>query len=1480
MADKTHYILEGVEADDLAGRAVSSAGDVNGDGLDDLLIGAYQADPYGTNSGEAYLIFSNQLDNADVNSGSGGAVADGLVGLAGLDGTYGYVFEGTGAHHNTGFSVSSAGDVDNDGLDDLIIGAYQVGPNGNFIAGESYVVLGSKLNELDSIGGSGGAVVDGKISLSDLDGVRGYTLQGIEYNDHSGYSVSSAGDVDGDGKDDLLVGAFENGDPNGNLDAGETYLIYGGQLADLDSVGGSGGAVSDGNIDLADLNGTTGFVFEGLSDGDKSGLSVSSAGDLDGDGQADLVIGSGADSGTGVADAYVIYGDKLTDLDSIGGSGGAVSDGKISLADLNGSTGFVLEGVVDGSSSAQLNVSSAGDVDGDGQGDLIVGAHLANAGGFDNGRSYLIFGDKLADLDSVGGSGGAVTDGKIDLADLDGTNGYIFEGDDPYDTSGFAVSSAGDVDGDGKDDLLIGAHQADPNGNSSGEAYLIYGGQLSNLDSVGGSGGAVADGKISLADLDGTTGYVFEGDSAADLLGVSVSSAGDVDGDGKADLLIGASGIGDTAGESYVVFGSQLADLDAAGGSGGAVTDGKIDLSNPTDSSGPVNSAATGYFTVNGTQTSEVAEGQTLQVNLVDPDGLTTSSPTYIWESSMDNGASWSVIPGASGDSYTVGFDEAGNDIRVSTSFTDDNSNLESVTLQLSTPVIAVNTAATNGYILEGIDAADASGFSVSSAGDVDGDGLSDLIVGARFASPGGDLKAGESYLVFGSQLAALDAEGGSGGAVVDGRIDLSDLDGTSGYIFEGITANDSSGFSVSSVGDIDNDGLDDLLIGAFGANPSGNNSGESYLVFGSELSNLDAIGGSGGAISDGFIDLADLDGSRGYTFEGIDGSDYSGFSVSSAGDADGDGTFDILIGAEFADPSGNNSGETYLIFGDQLANLDAVGGSGGGVADGNISLSDLDGTTGYIIEGISSNDESGRSVSSAGDVDGDGIADLLIGAHLGDPGGVNNAGESYLLYGAQLESLDKANSGSGSETDGRISLTDLDGNHGYIIEGIADSDVSGVSVSSAGDVDGDGKDDLIVGATGTDPNGFDSGSSYLIFGDQLAQLDASGGSDGAVADGLISLSNLNGPQGYTFEGIDAGDASGVSVSSAGDVNGDGKDDLIVGARSADVNGMQDVGESYLIYGGQLAALDAVGGGNGALVDGNISLSDLNGTHGYILEGVSTNDRSGESVSSAGDVDGDGLDDLIIGAQNAGHSGAQTSGESYVVFGSQLADLDAAGGSGGAVTDGKIDLSNPMGLVVPANQPASGHFTVNGTQTSEVAEGQTLQVNLVDPDGLTTSSPTYIWESSTDNGANWTAIPGASGDSYTVGFDEAGSDIRVSTSFTDDIGSAENVVLETTLITDDDQLPTGNVTISGSPTEGLTLTADISAISDPDGLGTFSYQWQKFDGTDWVDVANATDATFELGFEMAGEQYRVETTFDDTDGHNYTQYSDAVTVID
>ncbi len=465
-------------------------------------------------------------------------------------------------------------------------------------------------------------------------------------------------------------------------------------------------------------------------------------------------------------------------------------------------------------------------------------------------------------------------------------------------------------------------------------------------------------------------------------------------------------------------------------------------------------------------------------------------------------------------------------------------------------------------------------------------------------------------------------------------NMDLSSLNGTNGFTLNGVNAGDVSGASVSSAGDINGDGFDDIIIGAFGADPAGNSyAGESYVVFGK-------AGGFGAA-----IDLADLNGAKGFKLSVIDRNDFSGAQVSAAGDINDDGFTDIIIGAPGGDPGGDSAaGESYVVFG-KAAGFAAT-----------LDLASLDGTNGFRLNGIDAGDLCG-AVSAAGDVNGDGVDDLIIGASDADQQGDSLAGESYVVFG-------KASGFAAS-----LELANLNGTNGFRING--SSGLSGGHVSSAGDVNGDGFDDVLIGAEATPGTGtFVAGSSYVVFG-------KSGGFAPA-----IDLADLDGTNGFRLDGSNVYDRVGNDVASAGDINGDGFADIIIGAITADVDGHNAAGKSYVVFGKPSGFASS------------IVLESLDGSDGFRLEGIDTGDYSGHSVAGAGDVNGDGFDDIIIGAIHADPGGDSNAGESYVVFGKsggfgEAVDLSALDGSNGFRLDG-INSGDFSGTSVAAAGDVNG----------------------------------------------------------------------------------------------------------------------------------------------------------------------------------------------
>lgn len=491
----------------------------------------------------------------------------------------------------------------------------------------------------------------------------------------------------------------------------------------------------------------------------------------------------------------------------------------------------------------------------------------------------------------------------------------------------------------------------------------------------------------------------------------------------------------------------------------------------------------------------------------------------------------------------------------------------------MTTQILDLSTLpAGDGFTIQGDAAYDRAGVSVSGGGDINGDGIDDFIVSARY-NDGNGVDAGRVYVIFGRSSATRP------------NIDLTSFSASDGFYVDGAAGN-AIGASVAWVGDVNGDGIDDFAIGApsvSAGSPAA--SGAVWVIFGQTGATRGNLNLGSLAASDGFLIIGDANG------------DSFGNSVAGAGDVNGDGFDDIVIGAPFGDDGGTNAGEAYLIFGRA------------GATRATIDVTSLAAADGYITIGILDDERAGRAVSGAGDINGDGIGDFLVGAPYSDDGG-NIRGKVYVVFG------------QAGATRPNIDFTSFAATDGFAIRGAQSPDVAGNSVANIGDVNGDGIDDLLLGAY---RQGTSTGAAYVIFG--------RAGSTRAN----IELSSLAATDGFLITGDTTGDSFGFSVSGAGDINGDGINDIVIGAHRGD-DGGTDAGEAYVIL------------GRAGSTRANIDVTTLAAADGFIIQGDSTNDQAGRAVSFAGDVNNDGIDDLIVGA-HFDAAGGNRAGAAYIIYG-------------------------------------------------------------------------------------------------------------------------------------------------------------------------------------------------------------------------------------
>ncbi|SDH39337.1 Por secretion system C-terminal sorting domain-containing protein [Dyadobacter soli] len=843
-----------------------------------------------------------------------------------------------------------------------------------------------------------------------------------------------------------------------------------------------------------------------------------------------------------------------------------------------------------------FSVSSAGDVNGDGYSDVIVGAPEYDKGQANEGAAFIYKGDASgltltavtiesnqagAQMGySVASAGDFNGDGFSDVlvgapyysgAFTNEGRGLLYlgspQGVNPASTPisfyspqakayfGISVATAGDIDGDGYSDILVAGHQFDFGQNNEGVVFVVYGAQTNfkKIDQL-------------------------EFNQPNAMFGYSIAPAGDVDADGYSDIIVGArfytNGQGQDAEGAAFIY---------RGGNGGL-------QGNPTVIEGNQLNAAMGNKVssagdVNGDGYSDVLISAYLHdlpnnkdngiVNLYlgSQTGISAQQQparTFYGADNDHMGSSIACAGDVNGDGYS--------DILLGAEYHDNG--------QFNEGAVYVYHGSKNGIVGDPFSMLESNqgnawfGTAVASAGDVNGDGYSDIVIGC-YTFDNGQTDEGHAFIYHGG------AEGiGTKDAVT-------------------ITANTTGaqiGFSVASAGDINGDGYGDVVIGAptydlgqsfegiariyYGA-ADGINTGSYYILQKDQVnSNFGySVAGAGDTNGDGFDDV--LVGAKDYTIgenqegivflyygtaSGIDlnlqpkalqmnkaDSDF-GYAVASAGDVNRDGYADIIIGA----PTYVAPGAAFVCFG-------GVNGPANQVA-----------LTGFT------NTHFGEAVSSAGDVNGDGYSDVIVGAWGGSFGEASE-GLAYVYHGAS--------SGLDAVYEKRLEGNQVDANFGF-------------SVASAGDVNGDGFSDVVVGARYFDDGESNEGIAKVYYG-------TVGGINDVTPAPTVLQANITNAY------------FGSSVNCAGDVNGDGYSDVIVGAPNLN-NGHNGEGGVFVFHGSP----------NGAKT-----------TNSFSTEGNALNRFLGKAVAGAGDVNGDGYSDVLVGVPGYDNGNTLDAGATFTYYG-------------------------------------------------------------------------------------------------------------------------------------------------------------------------------------------------------------------------------------
>ncbi len=1095
------------------------------------------------------------------------------------------------------------GDLNNDGIDDLVIGAFRADNNGTD-SGSAFVVFGSS----DISTGTKPFNIQENYNIR-FDGA--VASEWLTYNSWSIHPALIIGDLTGDGANDLVIGTSQA--DYGGDDSGSAYIIFSELIQSFGTTTGNNLPLSTSSNYNIRFDG--GAASDYMTDG--GGIII---GDVNGDGKGDLVLDAAAadNNGNYTGSVWVIFSTLIDDVGTTTGNNLPLSTASNYNIRFDG-------GAEDGIASGYNLYSPTviGDVNGDGFDDLAIPSGSSSYNGSDSGSVYIIFSTLIDDV--------GVTTGNNKPLDVSTNYNIRFDGAASDNLSDGDIV-IGDVNGDGASDLVLSAPEANNNGSISGSVYLIF---STLIDDVGVTTG-------NNKPLDVSTNYSIRFDGAAEYARLSMNSydyiaippvIGDVNGDGVGDLVIGSN-----SDVFYLIFSTLIDDV-------GTTTGNNLPLSTSTNYNisysqggsefrhsaiGDVNGDGEGDLILASDRTSnngsESGSVYVMFSTLIDDVGVTTGNNLPLSTSAnynirFDGAAEWEYLTGYGNRSIAIGdlnYDGA-NDLFLGASEAENNGyGTGSAYMMFSTLIDDVGSTTGNNKPLSTSSNYNIrfdgnlsqisylSGNGAVVIGDLNGDDIDDLVVGAYRKD------FGSAWVIFGGN--------GNGS---QGR----SLEDSSSYNirYEGAVAADSlTGEGAVAIGDVNGDGKNDLVLGAYGSDNNGANSGSAYVMFSTLIDDVSTTTGNNFSLANSSSFNLRYDGAVAGDYL-TRGSSVSGIKTVVIEDLNNDGKTDLLLGANSADNNGAYSGSAYVMFSTLIDDVGVTTGNNFSLANSsNFNLR---------YDGAGANSVLSLGGIAVGDVNGDGVPDLVLGAPNEQVSSSYYAGSAYVIFSTLFQDV--------GETTGNIKPLSTASNFNVKYWGPA----GGWNLTKHGvfinDVNADGKGDLIITQGYTNYSNYTQQGSVLVM--FSTRIDDVGETTGNVKNVYYDSSCYN----IRFDGGLTGDSlgryGGVAI---GDVNGDGFDDLVMGASNTDNNSKNDSGSVYLVYSSLIKTVGET--------TGNVWRLNTASRFNIRFDGAEVGDYlSYYNGIEIGDVNGDDISDLVLGSYGADNNGAN-SGSVWVAHSSLL----------------------------------------------------------------------------------------------------------------------------------------------------------------------------------------------------------------------------------